>query len=213
MYCFLFTNHFSTIPSFLFLPPIETTGVQKNDFCIITTGKSITRATLFAMTIVQMTKDEIDVFSTIALKRWLAKWGSQDQPNYAKGKSEGRLEHEITANVRTILSEWAVAREYNFVMNVPWYPNSLHSQRGRLPDVGGNIEVRSARTRDCIAVWSKDEGKVIFGVRCLDPDFFSEFEILGAISFDEVVLHPEWQDSQFGGWAVPLHALKSYPQA
>lgn len=165
------------------------------------------------MTTVQMTKDEVDFFSTIALKRWLEKWGSQDQPNYAKGKTEGRLEHEVTANIRTILSEWAVAKEYNFVMNVPWYPNSLHSQRGRLPDVGGNIEVRSARTRDCIAVWSKDEGKVIFGVRCLDSDFFSEFEILGAISFDEVILHPEWQDSQFGGWAVPLHALKSYPQA
>ena len=158
--------------------------------------------------IVEMTKDEVDFFSSIALKRWTAKWGSEDRPNYAKGKEEGRLEHEVLASIRTILSEWAVAKHYNYVMNVPWYPNALHPIRGRLPDVGGNIEVRSARTRDCIAVWPKDEGKVIFGVKCTEPEFFSEFEILGAIDFDEVVKHPEWKDERYSGWAVPLHALR-----
>jgi len=163
--------------------------------------------------IVTMTKDEVDVYSTIALKRWLAKWESEDRPNYAKGKQEGVLEHEVLASIRTILSEWAVAKHYGFTMNFPWYPNSLHAQRGRLPDVGGNIEVRSVRTQDWISVWNKDVDKHIFGVRCLDDEFFTKFEILGLIHFDEVVKHPEWWIQRHSAWGVPLHALKSYPQA
>jgi len=160
--------------------------------------------------IVTMTKEEVDVLSMNALKRWLVKWGSEDRPNYALGKKDGVLEHEVLASIRTIMSEWAVAKQYGFTMNFPWYPNGLHAQRGRLPDVGGNIEVRSVITQDWISVWGKDEGKYIFGVRCLDNEFFTKFEILGLIHFDEVVKHPEWWIQHHTAWGVPLHALKPY---
>ena len=160
--------------------------------------------------IVEVTKEEVGTLSRYAIDRWLMKWGSQDRPNYSVGKKDGVLEHEVLASIRTIIAEWVVAKQYNLTMNVPWYPNDLHAKRGGLADVGQAIEVRTTRTQDWISVWEKDENKYIFGVRCLDPEHFTQFEILGYIHFDEVISHPEWWIPRHTAWGVPLHALKPY---
>jgi hypothetical protein len=157
--------------------------------------------------IVEMTKDEVLFYACMAPHRWVAKFKSTDRPNYKDGKDSKLLEHELTATVRTMLAEWAVAKSGNYTINVPWYPNELHLERQRLPDCGSNIEVRTSRTRDSIAVWEKDVDKFIYGVKCLDEVEFSKFDVIGYISYEEVTKHPEWRDSRFGGWGVPLHAL------
>ncbi len=59
--------------------------------------------------IVRLSRDEVRVCTMLATERWLAKYGSVDRPNYAEGKKNGYLEHELLANVRANVSEWAVA--------------------------------------------------------------------------------------------------------
>ena len=60
--------------------------------------------------IVELNKDEVRVCTMLAVERWLAKFGSVDQPNYAQGKADGKLEPEINANIRANICEWAVAK-------------------------------------------------------------------------------------------------------
>jgi hypothetical protein len=168
---------------------------------------TITETELITTVIVELDERSIRAHQSVAIERWLAKRHSKNRENYEKGLREGRLEHELLANFRSMLAEHAVAIHYGWVQNFPWYPNEEHNRRKNLPDVGGNVEVRTCRTRESIAVWEKDHGKVIYGVRCLDEAFFTKFEILGAISFEEVAMHDDWVDPWFGGWAVPLSAL------
>jgi hypothetical protein len=153
--------------------------------------------------IITLSKDEVRVCTMLAVERWLAKFGSTDQPNYAQGKADGKLEPEINANIRANVCEWAVAKHYNMAWNNPWYPNSLHKKRYPLPDVGTNVEVRSIRTQDSIPFWRKDEGKVIIGTKCLDLEYFSEVEIFGA-AYPEEFTKPEYYDSYINGWRIPI---------
>ena len=153
--------------------------------------------------IVELSKDEVRVCTMLAVERWLAKFGSVDQPNYAQGKADGKLEPEINANIRANICEWAVAKHYNFAWNNPWYPNALHQTRHSLPDVGDNIEVRSIRTQTSIPFWNKDMGKVIVGTKCLDTEYFSKVEIFGTASPEEY-MKPEYYDSYISGWRIPI---------
>ena len=153
--------------------------------------------------IVELDKDEVRVCTMLAVERWLTKFGSVDQPNYAQGKADGRLEPEINANIRANICEWAVAKHYNFAWNNPWYPNTLHRRRHSLPDVGDNIEVRSIRTQDSIPFWNKDMGKVIVGTKCLDTEYFSKVEIFGTASPEEY-MKEEYYDSYISGWRIPI---------
>jgi hypothetical protein len=138
----------------------------------------------------------------LGTERWLTKFGSEDRPNYAKGKEEGRLEHELLANIRANVCEWAVAKHYDVSWNVPWYPNHLHPRRKALADLSRNIEVRSIRTQDSIPFWSKDRDNWIFGAKVLDTEYFSEVEVYGHIKASEYMTN-EYYDAYISGWRVP----------
>ena len=157
--------------------------------------------------IVKLSQEEVRICTMLATERWLAKFGSTDKPNYAQGKADGKLEHELLSNVRANVCEWAVAKQYNQSWNVPWYPNSLHPQRKSLADVGVNYEVRSVRTQTSIPFWEKDINNYIFGTKVLDSDYYSEVEVYGHIVPTDYMAD-EWYDSYIEGWRVPVELFK-----
>lgn len=157
--------------------------------------------------IVKLSKDEVRVCTMLATERWLMKFGSVDRPNYAQGKANGRLEHELTAGIRANVAEWAVAKANNLVWSTPWYPNELHPKRAHLPDVGHAIEVRTVRTANGIPFWDRDAGKCVYGCRVLDTEYYSQVEIYGHFFVNEYK-RDEWVDQSIGGWRVPITELK-----
>ena len=155
--------------------------------------------------IVQLSQAEVRVCSLLAIERWLTKFGSEDRPNYANGKKFGKLEPEINANIRANVAEWAVARQYNLAWNVPWYPNELHKQRKNIPDVG-NFEVRTVRTQPAIPFWKKDAGRIVYGVKVLDEEYFSLVEIYGWFEASKFMDEAHY-DKEIDGWRVPIDEL------
>jgi hypothetical protein len=89
--------------------------------------------------------------------------------------------------------------------SVPWYPNELHGKRKNIPDVG-DVEVRTIRTQNAIPFWKKDAGRVIFGVKVLDEEYFSMVEIFGSFRADDFMTD-EYADPSIGGWRVPVSLL------
>lgn len=158
--------------------------------------------------IIVLTVQEVRVCTLLAMERWFEKHGSIDQPNYAKGKSQGKLEHELLASVRANVCEYAVARHYNIVWNVPWYPNHLHPNRKALPDVGKNGEVRNIRTHGSIPFWEKDKGKFIFGAKVLDDEYFTKVELYPYFYADDY-MKDEYKDDYINGWRVPVDLLQA----
>lgn len=155
--------------------------------------------------IISLSQEEVRVCTLLAIERWLTKYGSQDRPNYAKGKAEGRLEHELLANIRANVSEWAVAKAFDLPWNVPWYPNELHSQRKHIPDVG-EYEVRTIRTARAIPFWEKDLKKRIYGTQIVDGEYYSQVEVYGYFEPDEQ-LSCAIYDDEINGWRMPLEFL------
>jgi len=155
--------------------------------------------------IVILSKDEVRVCTMLGVERWLTKLHSTDRPNYAKGKDEGRLEHEVLANIRANVCEWAVAKHFNTSWNVPWYPNELHPHRKNISDIGKNGEVRCIRTKSSIPFWEKDRGKFIFGAKVLDENF-TKIELYNFFKSDDYMLD-EYRDEFIGGWRVPVDIL------
>lgn len=153
--------------------------------------------------IVNMTQEEVRTATMLAMQRWFEKFGSSDKPNYAKGKADGKLEHELLANIRANICEWAVAKVYNLSWNMPWYPNNLHAQRKDISDCGNNVEVRSIRTQDSIPFWNKDRDKWIVGAKVLDPEYYTQVEVYGRIFANDFMLD-EYYDSYISGWRVPI---------
>lgn len=153
--------------------------------------------------IVTLSKEEVRVCTMLATERWLTKFGSIDKPNYAQGKSAGRLEHELLANVRANVSEWAAAKLFNETWSVPWYPNELHPKRKDLADVGNMTEVRTVRTRDAIPFWAKDLNKVIVGTKILDEEYYTQVEVYGSIAPARYSI-PAYRDESINGWRVPV---------
>jgi hypothetical protein len=153
-----------------------------------------------------MTVDEVRLCTMLATERWLTKINSVDRPNYAKGKAEGRLEHELLATIRANICEWAVAKHYNVSWNVPWYPNDMHPQRKHIADIGKNGEVRSIRTQTSIPFWEKDKGKYIFGAKVIDAHNYTTVEIYHYFIADDYML-PEYYDNQTMGYRVPVDVL------
>ena len=143
----------------------------------------------------------------LATERWLTKFGSEDKPNYAQGKADGKLEHELLSNIRANICEWAVAKQYDVSWNVPWYPNHLHPRRKGIADVGANFEVRSIRTQDSIPFWDKDRGNYVFGAKVLDTEYYSEVVVYGYI-VAEHYMQDKWYDSYISGWRVPITEFK-----
>ena len=156
--------------------------------------------------IVKLSQSEVRVCTTLGVERWLIKFGSEDRPNYAEGKRNGRLEPELMANIRANVSEWAVAKQYNLSWNVPWYPNELHGRRKDIPDVG-NFEVRTVRTQNAIPFWQKDVGRIVFGTKILDEEYFSEVEVYGWFEAEKF-MNNEFFDPTISGWRVPIDRLQ-----
>lgn len=156
--------------------------------------------------IIDLSPEEVRVCATLGVERWLTKFGSIDRPNYAEGKKSGRLEPELNANIRANVSEWAVARHYNLPWNVPWYPNKYHTQRKDISDVG-EFEVRTVRTYGAIPFWSKDAGRIIYGTKVLDDEYFSQVEIYGWFKADDYMVDTFF-DTQIQGWRVPVELLE-----
>jgi hypothetical protein len=157
--------------------------------------------------IVELSKDEVRVCTQLATERWLTKFSSVDRPNYAAGKAAGRLEHELLANVRANISEWAVAKVYNIAWNVPWYPNEFHWARAGLPDVGTRGEVRTVRTANAIPFWTKDLDKTIFGTKIIDEEYYTQVNVYGWFLPSQYQVDA-YRDESISGWRVPIELLK-----
>lgn len=156
--------------------------------------------------IIQLSQAEVRVCTLLAVERWLTKFGSEDRPNYAAGKRFGKLEPELMANIRANIAEWAVARQYNLSWNVPWYPNDLHKARKNISDVG-DFEVRTIRTQPALPFWKKDAGRIIYGAKVLDAEYFSLVEIYGWFEADKF-MSDEFYDKEIDGWRVPVEHLQ-----
>ena len=155
--------------------------------------------------IVNLNKEEVRACADIALNRWMMKWGSIDRPNYA-GDNKAKLEPEVSANIRTIVAEYAVAKLYKMPLTFPFYPNEEHPFRQHIPDVGSNVEVKSVRTRDEIPVFPKDikPGRLLVGARVLDRDYYSQVEVYGWLRMEDVQ-RDEWKYAPEGSWRIPLN--------
>jgi hypothetical protein len=160
---------------------------------------------------VKMTKDDVRRCANMAVELWIEKFGSEDRPNYAQGKKDGLLQHDMVSNTRTIVAEMAVAKATNNSLNYPVYENYLHPVRKHLADVGPNLEVRTVRTRGEVPVWSKDADKVIVGCYVPDDRFFSEVEVYGWVRANDVIGKEEFSDPYIGGWRYPLSSLTPFP--
>lgn len=160
-------------------------------------------------TVITLTVDEVRVCTLIALERWILKKDSIDRPGYATGKRFGALEHELLANIRANVAEYAVSKYHGLPWTFPWYPNDEHQRRKAHPDVGTNIEVRTVRTRDSIAVWQKDVTKnaVIVAAKVTDDDYFTTVEIYGWFRAKDAN-RIEWREPQIAGWRIPLSEFK-----
>ena len=156
--------------------------------------------------IVSLSQSEVRVCALLAVERWLTKFGSEDRPNYAAGKRFGKLEPEINANIRANVAEWAVARLHNLSWNVPWYPNELHKARKNISDVG-DFEVRTVRTQPAVPFWKKDAGRIIYGAKVLDEEYFSMVEIYGWFEAN-AYMTDQYYDKEIDGWRVPIELLQ-----
>lgn len=125
------------------------------------------------------------------------------------GKRFGALEHELLANIRANVAEYAVSKYYALPWTMPWYPNEEHKNRKDHPDVGSNIEVRVVRTKPAIAIWEKDINKdaVIIGCKVLDDDYFTQVEIYGWYRAREAK-RVEWFDKPINGYRIPITEFK-----
>lgn len=159
--------------------------------------------------IVQLSTEEVRICTLLAMERWILKKDSVDRPGYAVGKRFGALEHELLANIRANVAEYAVAKHYGLAWNMPWYPNDQHKKRKDIADVGDSLEVRTVRTQDAIPVWPKDISKdaTIIGCKVLDPEHFTQVEIYGYYPARESN-KIEWRDPRIGGHRIPLSAFR-----
>lgn len=158
------------------------------------------------MMIVQMSQEEVRICTSLATERWLTKFGSVDKPNYAAGKAAGRLEHELLANIRANICEWAAAKAYNVAWNLPWYPNHLHPQRKDIADIDG-YEVRTIRTQSSIPFWEKDINRNIIGTKVLDEDYYTNVEVFGRFRAKDFA-NDVYFDSSISGWRVPVNQIR-----
>jgi len=140
-------------------------------------------------------------------ERFIEKLESVNTRNYEKGKQEGKLEHDLIANARTMVAEFAVAILTERTWNGSFvYSNRFHEHREHLPDVGTNIEVRTIRTRDSVFIKEDDIGKVIFCCEVIDEDKFSRVKIHGYVEAEKAML-PEYVDTYNDGWRYPMDLL------
>lgn len=153
--------------------------------------------------IVNLNEKEIRACVDAATNRWMMKRGSIDRPNYA-GENKKKLEHELIANIRTIVTEKAVSKLYKAQMAFPFYDNSEHSWRSKFPDVMPNYEVKSVRTKDAIPLFKKDNkpGFILVGTFVTDTDYFSEVDVWGWMPVEDGYKKEFWSPNE-GFWRIP----------
>jgi hypothetical protein len=157
--------------------------------------------------IINMLQDEIDECIRVGTTRYRRKFGSVDRPNYAKGKENGSLEHELNASIRAAIAECAVALVTERVWGGSYtYSNRFHQYRKHLADVGEKTEVRTIRTSNAVPIWEKDKGKTIVGCEVLDLEYFTKVKIFGYVVAEDAML-PEFVDSLIEGWRYPTNLL------
>lgn len=169
------------------------------------------------MTTVNLTEAEIRVCVSLATERWFMKKNSVDRPNYAAGRQQNLLEHDLLAGIRANVSEYAVSKYLGLPWTTPFYENSEHPRRIDHPDVGDHIEVRTLRTRAEVPVWPKDVNKqaLIVATHVPNPDTYTQVEILGWMWAVNATKN-EWLEPSDGSWRVPvtsLHAISEYSEA
>lgn len=159
--------------------------------------------------ILNMLQDEIDEAIRVGTTRYRRKIDSVDKPNYAKGKEDGSLEHDLNAAIRSALAECAVALVTEQVWGGSYtYSNRFHQYRKHLADVGQKTEVRTVRTKDTIAIWEKDKGKTIVGCEVIDPERFTKVKIFGYVIAEDA-MQPQYFDPspKMNGWRYPTNLL------
>lgn len=163
--------------------------------------------------LVEIAPAEVRRLSQLALERWLEKVDSVDKASYAYGKRKGYLEHDLLASLRANLAEWAVAKHLRLGWNGGFtYPNSEHSRRKHIADVGQNLEVRNRRKGDGTPVWEYDlsKGQILVACEVTDIHNPNEVVILGWLPMDECG-NPAWKFvTEDGGvvYYVPSEALR-----
>lgn len=157
--------------------------------------------------ILNIPKEDVEYCIAIGTQRYLRKYGSKDQPNYARGKEDGKLEHELVANIRTFVAECAVALATERSWGGAYvYSNRFHPHRKTYADVGSNIEVRTIRTVDSVPIWEKDSGKIIFCCEVVEPEYFSKVKIHGYVEAEKAMTS-EYIDTYIDGWRYPIALL------
>jgi hypothetical protein len=153
----------------------------------------------------KLTKEEVRWCADMALNRWLIKWGSEDNPTY---RNDSYKEPELMNNIRSIVSEFAVAELWQLPHVSPFYENKQHYFRKDIPDVLPNLEVRTFRSIDAIPVKDKDkrDGLIIVGTHIANRHYFDEVEVFGWIKVEDC-FRDEWWSKQEGLWRVPLNEL------
>lgn len=153
--------------------------------------------------IVNLSKDEVRACADVSINRWMMKWGSVDRPNYA-GANKSKLEPELMANMRTIVTEYAVSKLYKTPLVFPFYDNSEHSWRSKFPDVMPNFEVKSIRTKDAIPLFKKDNkpGYFLVGTFVTDTNTFSEVDVWGWMPIEDGYKEEFWSPNE-GFWRIP----------
>lgn len=159
--------------------------------------------------IVALEDAEVRMCLDIAVNRWMMKVSSKNKPNYEEGKKAGKLEHQLVNDLRSILTEYAVAKYYALPHTLPFYVNSEHPRRVDHPDVGENIEVRTLRTAVEVPIWQKDVNKsaVVVAGRVVDMDNPREVELYGWIH-SRFATQPQWWFDEEQDWRVPVSALE-----
>jgi len=118
----------------------------------------------------------------VGIRRFTENWGRRDASYYDRDK----MEEDQKAQAAAALCELAVAKYLNQYWHASVWRAASHRSHKHLADVGNDIEVRRVRTAKGVTVRKKDEGKRVWGARCLDKEF-RRIELLGYIDANDAL--------------------------
>lgn len=157
--------------------------------------------------LVSLSKEEVHFCALMGLERRFMKWDSEDNPTY---KIDKYKESEYLNNIRSVVSEFAVAKLWKLPHVTPFYENKEHYFRKNFPDVLPNFEVRTHRSIDAIAVKEKDkrDGLIIVGTHIAHENRhnFDIVDVIGWIRAEDCFRDEWWRPAETL-WRVPLEYL------
>jgi hypothetical protein len=155
--------------------------------------------------IIDLASWEYEHVNHVGIGRYTANWDKQDAAYYDKS----RMQDDRTAQVAAAACELAVAKHVNQYWSGSVWHKEYHNRHKNMADVGYNIEVRRVRTRNSVAVRSKDLGKglILWAARAIEPEL-RQVVLLGHIGYDEAWSLAE--ETQFQGTRyLPVSRLNS----